>query len=62
MVVEKEQALVVSTEKDIVKLRSIKGTEAFLSLGIELKIVRGEEKLGKMLSERVGSFIEGIIP
>ena len=59
---QKKQAIVVSTEKDIVKLRLLKGTEAFLSLGIELKIIREEEKFGKMLSERVGSFIKGVIP
>ena len=48
---KKENALIVTTEKDIVRMKKIINDEAILYLGVDLKFFNGEEKMKALIRE-----------
>jgi tetraacyldisaccharide 4'-kinase len=48
---KRENAIIVTTEKDMVRLKKIIDDEAILYLGVELKFFSGEEKIKNMIRE-----------
>jgi tetraacyldisaccharide 4'-kinase len=48
---KKENAILVTTEKDIVRIKKIISDDSILYLGVELQFFAGEEKIKKMIRE-----------